>query len=241
MNVIITGRRFNVSNSLKNAIEEKLKQRIRILDNQELNFHVFLEKEKLQYSADITFVTGRKRFYFQMKAPTIGEAVDKLIDRLERQVRKHKERAQGYSHERVADKGAVSSAVRYEQIAEGICKELEVLLKLAGSEQEIEVFYPEDNPARAMVAYQESDELFILYGCDPEDGNWFHKQVYLAEEQIDRTDIEDYFPEPMDDAHAAAKLEKEALAFLLYRNTDSNKVQAVLRDQDGYPVYVLEK
>jgi putative sigma-54 modulation protein len=242
MKVIITGRRFNVSNSLKNAIEEKLKQRIRVLYNNDLNFHVFLEKEKLNYSADITFVTGKKRFYFQMKAPTIGEAIDKLIDKLERQVRKHKERAQKYSHERVADKAASPAlALCYTQVADGTRAELDVLLRLADSEQCIEVFYPEDNPARAEVVYQESEEHFILYGCDHEDGTWYQKQIYLSDDQISHTQIEDYYPESMDDDHAAAKLEKEELTFSLYKNTESNKVQAILRDQGSYRIYVLEK
>jgi hypothetical protein len=149
---------------------------------------------------------------------------------------------QKYSHERVSDKDAgPSAALRYLQVPEGTRSELEVLLKLANSEQEIEVFYPEDNPARAMVAFQESEELFILYGCDHEDGTWFHKQVYLADEQIDRSHIEDYYPEPLDDEHSASRLEKEELAFFLYKSTNSNKVQVILRHQGAYLVYVLEK
>jgi len=241
MNVIITGRHFNVSNSLKNAIEEKLKQRIRVLYTSDLNFHVFLEKEKLEYIADIVFIAGKKRFYFQMKAPTIGEAIDKLIDKVERQLRKHKERAQRYSHERVADQDAGDPALNYTQVAEGVHAELDMLLALADSEKEIVVFYPEENSARAEIAYQESDELFILCGCDPEDNTWYQKQVLLANGQCGRMHIEDYYPESMDDAHAVKRLRKDELTFFVYKNSGSNKVQAVLREQDGYLIYVLEK
>jgi len=239
MNVVITGRRFNVSTGLKNAIEEKL-GRLRVLDNHDVHFHVLLEKEKLNYSADISFVLDRKKFYLQIKAPTLSEAIDTLVDKLERQVRKHKERAQSYSHERVAD-SAPPPALRYTEPPPETQTELEVLLRLADSEYETEVFYPEENPAKAMAAQRDGDELFTLYGCDAEDGAWYCKQVYLADGQIDRTSIEDCRPEPMDDAEAVSKMEREQSGLLVYKNTGSNRIQALIRNQDSYLVYVLER
>ena len=141
MNVIITGRHFNVSNSLKNAIEEKL-EKIRFFYDHVLQFHMALEKEKLNYKADITFIADGKKFYLQMKAPTISEALDKLVDKLERQVRKHKERIQGHSRDRMADKEVSAGSVQYVEIASKPKAEIEVLLQLANSENEHEAFYP---------------------------------------------------------------------------------------------------
>lgn len=241
MNVIITGRHFNVSNSLKNAIEEKL-GKIRFFYDHVLQFHIFLEKEKLNYKADITFIADGKKFYLQMKAPTISEAIDKLIDKLERQVRKHKERVQGHSRDRVAQReqsGAPS--LQYVEVSAKPRAELEVLLQLANSEDEVSAFYPGEESRTAIAVLKESDELFTLYGCDPDDSRWYCKHVYLVDEQVDQTRIEDFQPEGMTDVQAVSRLEQTEAVLLVYENVDAKKVQAVLRGSNGYDVFVLEK
>lgn len=241
MNVIITGRHFNVSNSLKNAIEEKL-GKIRFFYDHVLQFHMALEKEKLNYKADITFIADGKKFYLQMKAPTISEALDKLVDKLERQVRKHKERIQGHSRDRMGEKDAIAAgSVQYVEIAAKPKAELEVLLQLANSESEHEAFYPEADAASAVVVLQESEELFTIYGCDSGNGRWYCKHVYLVDEQIDQTRIEDYTPEEMDDEQAIRRLNQSESQIMVYENNAGKKVQAVLRGQGGYLVFVLEK
>ena len=240
MNVIITGRHFNVSNSLKNAIEEKL-GKIRFFYDHVLQFHMALEKEKLNYKADITFIADGKKFYLQMKAPTISEALDKLVDKLERQVRKHKERIQGHSRDRMADKEVSAGSVQYVEIASKPKAEIEVLLQLANSENEHEAFYPSAEAKSAVFVLQESEELFTLYGCEGDDARWYCKHVYLVEEQIDQTRIEDYSPEAMDDEQAIRRLNQSESQVVVYVNNAGGKVQAVLRGQGGYLVFVLEK
>ncbi|HOG65027.1 MAG TPA: ribosome-associated translation inhibitor RaiA, partial [Spirochaetota bacterium] len=241
MNVIITGRHFNVSNSLKNAIEEKL-GKIRFFYDHVLQFHVFLEKEKLNYKADVTFIADGKKFYLQMKAPTISEAIDKLVDKLERQVRKHKERLQCHSREKIAhgEQGGVPS-LQYIEVSNKPKAELEVLIQLANSEDESVAFYPSEESSTAVVVFKESDELFTLYGCDPDDKRWYCKHVYLVDEQVDQTRIEDYQPDSLNDVQAVGRLAQGESAILVYQNADAKKVQAVLRGNGGYEVFVLEK
>jgi len=242
MNLIITGRRYNVSHGLKKAIEEKL-GRIRVLENQNTQFHVLLEKEKLNFIADISFVLDGKRFYFQAKEPTVAEAIDSLADKLERHVRKHKERAHTHArhtHAVPADTGNGVPA-DYAEVSAGLRSELDEVLKLANSENETVVFYPEDNPECAMAALQESDELFAVYGCFPDGKRWYCKHIYLADEQVDHTRIEDCYPEVMGDREAYAKIGKEEQAFLLYAGAESNKVQAMLREEDKFNIYILER
>jgi putative sigma-54 modulation protein len=242
MNLIITGRRYNVSHGLKKAIEEKL-GRIRVLENQNVQFHVLLEKEKLNFIADISFVLDGKRFYFQTKEPTVAEAIDSLADKLERHIRKHKERVHTHArhtHDVSADTEA-PAPFDYAEVPGELRSELDVALRLARSARETDVFYTEDNPACAMAALQESDELFAVYGCESGGKRWYCKHIYLAGDQIDHTRIEDCYPEPMDDRAAYSKIGKDAQTLLLYTNTRTNKVQAMLREEDTLRVYVLEK
>ena len=241
MNVIITGRHFNVSNSLKNVIEEKL-EKIRFFYDHVLQFQVFLEKEKLNYKADITFIADGKKFYLQMKSPTISEAIDKLIDKLERQVRKHKEKIQGHSRERVSQHEiSAAPSLQYLEIPLKPKAELEVLLQLASSESESAAFYPTEDSKTAVVVFQESEDLFTLYGCDPDDNRWYSKQVYLVDEEIDQTRIEDFQPESMEDVQAIGRLDQSESAIFVYENSSAKKVQAVLNGASGYDVFVLEK
>ncbi|MDR2734725.1 MAG: ribosome-associated translation inhibitor RaiA [Spirochaetota bacterium] len=242
MNLIITGRRYNVSPGLKKAIEEKL-GRIRVLENQKMQFHVLLEKEKLNFIADISFVLDGKRFYFQTKEPTVAEAIDNLTDKLERHIRKHKERVHAHArntHTLTADTGE-AAPFDYAEVSKELRSELDVVLHLANSDSGAEVFYSGDNPGCAMAALQESDELFAVYGCDPGGKCWYCKHIYLAGDQIDHTRIEDCYAEQMGDREAYAKIEKEAQTLLLYTNAESNKVQAMLREEDKLRIYILEK
>lgn len=241
MNVIITGRHFNVSNTLKNAIEEKL-GKIRYFYDHVLQFQVFLEKEKLNYKVDITFIADGKKFYLQMRAPTISEAIDKLIDKLERQVRKHKERLQQHSRERVTqNEQSGAPSLQYREVALAPKVELEALLQLANSEDEISVFYPSEGSRSAIIALQESDELFTLYGCDPDDERWYCKHVYLVNEEVDQTRIEDFQPTAMTDLQACTQLGRSEAVLLVYENTEAKKIQAIFKGSDEYEVFVLEK
>jgi len=184
-----------------------------------------------------------KRFYFQTKEPTVAEAIDSLADKLERHIRKHKERVHTHvrhAHIVPADTGE-PAPFDYAVVNSKTSPELDVVLRLAGSAREAEVFYSEDSPGCAMVALQESDELFAVYGCDPGGKSWYCKHIYLAGDQIDHTRIEDFYPENMNDREAFAKMGKEAQTLLLYTNAESNKVQAILREEDALRIYILEK
>jgi putative sigma-54 modulation protein len=227
---------------LKNAIEEKL-GRIRVLENQNAQFHVLLEKEKLHFIADIGFVLDGKRFYFQTKEPTVAEAIDSLMDKLERHVRKHKERVHTHTHDRAAVKRETAPILfEYIEVNRGLRSELDVALQLADSDREAEVFFSEDTPdsRTAMAALKESDEHFAIYGSVPGEGRWYCKQLYLTDDEIDHTRIEDCYPESMDDREALAKMENEPHALLLYTNAETHKVQAMLREQHAMHIYILE-
>ena len=91
MNLTVTGRHLDVTSSLRHYINEKMERLERHFDNV-TNIHVILSVEKLRQRAEATInLTGGRIF-----ADTVDEdmyaAIDGLVDKLERRVRKYKEK-----------------------------------------------------------------------------------------------------------------------------------------------------
>ena len=91
MQISISGHHVDVTDSMKNYVEEKMQKLERHFDHV-VDVHVILTVEKLRQKAEATVhVNGAKLF-----ADAINEdmyaAIDALIDKLDRQVVKHKEK-----------------------------------------------------------------------------------------------------------------------------------------------------
>ncbi|MCK4906594.1 MAG: ribosome-associated translation inhibitor RaiA [Spirochaetes bacterium] len=92
MKLLFTGRHFEISTHLKDVIKQKL-SKIKYFQNRIIDFHITIEKIKLEYKIEINFNADGRKFFIEEKASTtVFEALDKLIDKLERLVRKHKEK-----------------------------------------------------------------------------------------------------------------------------------------------------
>jgi putative sigma-54 modulation protein len=91
MQINLTGHHVDITDALKGYVENKFERLARHFDNV-IAIHVILSVEKLRQKAEATLhVNGAKVF-----ADSIHEdmyaAIDTLIDKLDRQVLKHKEK-----------------------------------------------------------------------------------------------------------------------------------------------------
>ncbi len=91
MQVSITGHHVEVTDSLRNHVEEKISKLKRHFDNV-TDAHVILTVEKLEQKAEATVqISGAKLFADDVQAD-MYQAIDNMVDKLDRQIIKHKEK-----------------------------------------------------------------------------------------------------------------------------------------------------
>ena len=102
MNLIISGHHLEVTPAIRAYVQNKLDRIVRHFD-QVIDMNVILtvdnltEKEKRQ-KAEITLRVSGKSIYVESVSEDLYAAIDTLIDKLDRQVIKHKTKVQDHHH-----------------------------------------------------------------------------------------------------------------------------------------------
>lgn len=91
MELTVTGRQVEVTAPMKDYVKTKL-DRISKHFDQLLGVHVILGVEKLAQSAEATISVSGKTFHAEATGLDAYAAIDGLVDKLDVQVKKHKER-----------------------------------------------------------------------------------------------------------------------------------------------------
>lgn len=91
MQLNITGRHIEVTDSLKDYLDNKFLKLERHFDNIN-NVHVILNVEKMNQIAEATLHLNGGEIFAMAEHNDMYAAIDNLIDKLDRQVIKHKEK-----------------------------------------------------------------------------------------------------------------------------------------------------
>ena len=91
MQVSITGRHLDVTESLKAHVEEKISKLKRHFDHV-TDVHVILEVEKMQKKAEATVQISGATLFAEDHQEDMYVAIDNMVDKLDRQIIKHKEK-----------------------------------------------------------------------------------------------------------------------------------------------------
>lgn len=93
MQIEVTGQNVEVTPALRAYIEEKSERLVRYFDNL-ISAHYVLKLEKLIHHVDGTLQVGGKTnaIHAESEAEDMYAAIDLLMDKLDRQVRRHKSR-----------------------------------------------------------------------------------------------------------------------------------------------------
>lgn len=91
MQINITGHHVDVTTALHAYVEDKFERLERHFDNI-TNAHVILEIEKNRQKAEATIHISRGQIYADSEDENMYAAIDSLIDKLDRQIKKHKEK-----------------------------------------------------------------------------------------------------------------------------------------------------
>jgi putative sigma-54 modulation protein len=91
MELTVTGRQVEVTAPMREYVKGKLERLARHFDHV-LNVHVILGVEKLKQTAEGTLNLTGKTLHAQSDGQDVYAAVDALVDKLDAQIKKHKER-----------------------------------------------------------------------------------------------------------------------------------------------------
>ncbi|MBN1237535.1 MAG: ribosome-associated translation inhibitor RaiA [Gammaproteobacteria bacterium] len=102
MQLTVTGHHIDISAALRDYVETKLAKLERHFDNM-TDIHCILTVEKLVHKAEATIHLGGGTIHADATHEDMYAAVDGLVDKLDRQVKKHKEKVTDH-HAREAAK-----------------------------------------------------------------------------------------------------------------------------------------
>lgn len=98
MNLTITGHHIEVTPAIREYVTSKLDRVIRHFDHV-TSVAVILTVEKLQQKAEVTLHVRGKDIFSEAEDQDMYAAIDALVDKLDRQVVKHKQKMQDHGHE----------------------------------------------------------------------------------------------------------------------------------------------
>ena len=91
MQINLTGHHVDITDSLRNYVDTKFEKLERHFDHIS-NVHVILNVEKLNQKAEATVHLSGAEVFASSEDPDMYAAIDRMIDKLDRQVIRHKEK-----------------------------------------------------------------------------------------------------------------------------------------------------
>jgi putative sigma-54 modulation protein len=99
MQINITGHHVDVTPALRAYVTEKMQKIMRHSD-QVISIRVILKVEKLQQLAEATINVGGRTLFANVSETDMYASIDGLVDKLDRQIRRRKDRFTSYQHVR---------------------------------------------------------------------------------------------------------------------------------------------
>ncbi len=97
MNLSVTGHHLAVTPAIRGYVEQKMERILRHFDHV-IDVNVILTVEKLAQKAEVTVHVRGKDIFCECADENLYAAIDTLVDKLDRQVIKYKDRAYAHPH-----------------------------------------------------------------------------------------------------------------------------------------------
>lgn len=95
MQVSLSGHHVDITDSMRNYVNEKIERLDRHFD-QALDIRIVLTVEKLRHKAEATLHVSGSNLYADDVQEDMYAAIDGLVDKLDRQGKKHKEKMKSH-------------------------------------------------------------------------------------------------------------------------------------------------
>ncbi len=100
MNLTVSGHHVVVTPALRTYAQSKLDRVTRHFDHV-IDVNVILSVEKLTQKAEVTVHVRGKDIFVESSAPDLYAAIDLMVDKLDRQILKYKDKAQAHPHDAI--------------------------------------------------------------------------------------------------------------------------------------------
>ena len=100
MNIKLSGQHIEITEAIRHSVEEHMERLEKHFDSM-VNTHVNLKIEKLEHIAEATIHVRGHTLFATAVADDMYVAIDKLIEKLNRQVAKHKEKLKSHHEKEV--------------------------------------------------------------------------------------------------------------------------------------------
>ena len=97
MQITVSGRHLEITDDIRTYIEKRA-QKVESIFNRVVDLQVVIELEKSRYLTEITLATRKATFHAQGETHDVFTSLDKVMDKIENQIRRHKERIRDWRH-----------------------------------------------------------------------------------------------------------------------------------------------
>ncbi len=100
MNLSVTGHHLAITPAIRSYVELKMERVLRHFDHV-IDVNVILTVEKLRQKAEVNVHVRGKEIFCECEDANMYAAIDTLVDKLDRQIIKYKDRAFAHPHEAI--------------------------------------------------------------------------------------------------------------------------------------------
>ena len=102
MNITITARGYKAPDRLKQYLTDKMNKKERLYEGI-FDVDVILSYEKLTQIAEVKLKIANKLIIAKEKSEDVFKSIDLVIDNIERQIKRHKEKLREHKNNKIAD------------------------------------------------------------------------------------------------------------------------------------------
>ena len=108
MNLTVSGHHVAVTPAIRSYVQNKFERVTRHFDHV-IDVNVILSVQKLRQKAEVTVHVRGKDIYVESDDEDLYAAIDLLVDKLDRQILKYKDRVQAHPHDALKHRAAGDS------------------------------------------------------------------------------------------------------------------------------------
>ena len=138
MQIHLTSRHLEITDDIRTYIEKRARK-IEAIFNPVIDFQVVMEVEKNRHQTEITLATRKATFHAQSETHDVFSSLDDVMDKIEAQIRRHKERIKDRRHR---------------------LPRREVAVQLSGNEEDTPVELDTDDPSNVPSPHFSAPEKF---------------------------------------------------------------------------------
>lgn len=263
MNITVTGRHMNVSDSLKDYAGKKITKLDRYF-NQLMDAHVILSAEKLDHISEVVINGDGIQFHGKEKAADFFSSIDLLFEKMEKQIRRYKEKHQMHKGPEKGETETINTEVKEKkqiilrQVSDKPVDKVEALLQMRIDKRDFILFKkgvdrieaaPASSSKNYALIYRDLTGLKMIEVPDDGSGRGTDEEKYLVfdlsvlDESATNPKIEFTINRSSDVANltlheAILEIEKSDHRFLPFYNTESQVINVIYRNGDVYEVLV---